>query len=245
MFAGWLGEAGLKQAVAWMALAFGTGILLKELTNPTKSAVATLVFASCAVALSLVLITTRPPSEPSEYGLAAPKGIAVTADGTLYVSSSGSNQVHKVSPLGALTVFAGTREGFGGDGGPATKAELLRPGGVAIARDGSLFIADTGNNRVRRIRDGIIATVAGTGEPGFDGDGGLATQARLFRPRAVAVAADGVLYIADRDNWRVRRVGQDGTITTFAGTGERGFGGDEGPRHPGSNRRHGWGSRHR
>ena len=105
------------------------------------------------------------------------------------------------------------------------------PQGVAVGPDGSLYIADTVNHRIRRVGpDGIITTVAGTGgRLGFTGDGGPATQARLSIPRGVAVGPDGSLYIADYGNNRIRRVGADGIITTVAGIGVGGFAGDGGP----------------
>jgi serine/threonine-protein kinase len=117
----------------------------------------------------------------------------------------------------------------GGDGGPATEASLSYPTGIAVAPDGTLYIADTDNNRIRRIADGTITTVAGTGEDGFTSDEVIATDAALHGPQAVAVHPDGTLYIADTGNNRIRHVGTDGTITTVAGTGEHGDHGDGGP----------------
>jgi streptogramin lyase len=127
---------------------------------------------------------------------------------------------------------------FGGDGGPAVAAQLHEPASVAVADDGSFYIADTCNNRVRRVTpDGKISTVAGSA-PWFmcghasaafyGGDGGPATQALLEPPSAVAVGHDGSVYISDSGNHRIRRVASDGTITTVAGTGAPGFGGDGG-----------------
>ena len=134
-------------------------------------------------------------------------------------------------PPGTITSVAGTgKAGFGGDGGPAARATLCDPQGLAIGHDGTLYIADSGNNRVRRVNlDGTITTVAGTGKNGFGGDGGWATEAPLSNPGGLAVSPDGSLYIADWGNRRVRRVDPDGTITTVVGTGELGFGGDGGP----------------
>lgn len=120
--------------------------------------------------------------------------------------------------------------GFSGDGGPATSASLNRPQGVAVDASGNLYVVDTDNHRIRRVAtNGVITTVAGTGAAGMGGDGGPATSARLNLPRAVAVDANGNLFIADRGNNRIRKVQANGTISTIAGTGVVGFGGDGGP----------------
>src|SRR5262249_34709719 len=130
---------------------------------------------------------------------------------------------------GLITTVAGGGIGFG-DGGPATAAHLEYPDGVAVGPDGSLFIADPGTGRVRRVGpDGGITTGAGNGTGGFGGAGGPASQAQLASPDGVAVGPDGSLYIVDTYNRRVRRVGPDGVITTAAGNGTYGFGGDGGP----------------
>src|SRR6185437_15974426 len=118
--------------------------------------------------------------------------------------------------------------GFSGDDGPATQAMLSQPFAVAVASDGSVFIADTDNHRIRRVGpDGIITTVAGNGTSGFSGDGGPALQATLG-PFGVAVGPDGSIYIADATNGRIRQVGPDGIIATFAGNGRFEFSGDGG-----------------
>lgn len=110
-----------------------------------------------------------------------------------------------------------------GDDGDAKLATLAAPRGLAIGPGGDLYIADSLHHRVRKVsRDGVISTVAGTGVPGFSGDGGPASSAMLNTPYSVAVAADGTLYIADRWNYRVRKVVPDGTISTVAGVGEPG-----------------------
>ncbi len=155
-----------------------------------------------------------------------PASVAVGSDGSLYIASL--NRVRRVGPDGIITTVAGTgTAGFNGDGIPATRANLNNPKGVAVDPDGSLYIADAGNHRIRRVgTNGIIVTVAGTGTLGFNGDGILATQARLSYPEGVAVSLDGSLYIADKSNHRIRRVGPDGIITTVTGTGTLGFNGD-------------------
>lgn len=163
--------------------------------------------------------------------LSTPRGVAVGPDGTLYIADPVTYRVRRVAPDGTISTFAGTNlQGFSGDGGPATAAMLSTPNELAVGPDGSVFIVDTENQRVRRVApDGIITTVAGNGVQGFSGDGGLAVAASLKHPVDVAVALDGSLYIADQQNGRIRRVGPDGIISTFAGNGNPGFGGTGGP----------------
>jgi sugar lactone lactonase YvrE len=126
---------------------------------------------------------------------------------------------------GIISTVAGSGEGeilggFGGDGGPAVSARLFNPQGVAVDTAGSLFIADTFNNRVRKVTpDGIINTVAGNGARGFSGDGGLAASAQLNGPTGVAVDSAGNLFIADQQNHRIRKVTPAGIISTVAGDG--------------------------
>ncbi|MGI9601004.1 MAG: hypothetical protein ACR2QE_03910 [Acidimicrobiales bacterium] len=130
-----------------------------------------------------------------------------------------------------ITTHAGTTiAGFSGDGGPATAARLDKPRDTDIGPDGSLYIADTFNHRIRRVGpNGTITTIAGTGVAGYSGDGGPATQAMIQWPHDVLVADDGAIFIADSANHRIRRIAPNGTITTIAGTGRSGFAGDGGP----------------
>ncbi|WP_050431323.1 RHS repeat-associated core domain-containing protein [Chondromyces crocatus] len=170
----------------------------------------------------------------------APRGIALGADGSLCIAEQGGHRVRKIAVDGTITTVAGNgTAGFSGDGGPATQAQLRNPFSVAVTEDGTLFIADTQNHRIRRVGlDGTITTVAGSGTAGFSGDGGLATEARLGSPRGVVVARDGGLFVVDHDNHRIRQVDRRGRISTFAGTGVAGNTGDGGParaarlRHP-------------
>jgi YD repeat-containing protein len=166
--------------------------------------------------------------------LNAPHGVAVDAAGTLYIADTDNHRVRKVAPDGTISTIAGDgTPGFGGDGGPATRAQLREPHGVAVDADGNVYIADSDNHRIRMVSPaGTITTVAGNGDPGFDGDGGPAASANLNYPVGVAVDAAGVLWIADTDNFRVRKVVPGDpvrTITTVAGTGSQGFSGDGGP----------------
>jgi poly(3-hydroxybutyrate) depolymerase/sugar lactone lactonase YvrE len=161
----------------------------------------------------------------SKAELLSPSAVAVDGQGNLYIADRQDHRIRKVSPDGSLTTVAGTgAAGFTGDGGPATAAQLNAPSGLAVDRQGNLFIADSHNHRVRRLAtDGSITTVAGTGTPGFAGDRGPATAAPLHLPTGVAVDSQGNLFIADSLNHRVRRVGVDGVITTVIG-GEPGAG---------------------
>ncbi|MFF8434595.1 NHL domain-containing protein [Streptomyces bacillaris] len=163
--------------------------------------------------------------------LNGPYGVAVDSTGTLYFSDYSNHRVRKITTDGKISTVAGTgRAGYGGDGGPATGALLNCPRELAVDSTGAVYIADDGNHRIRKITaDGKISTVAGTGHPGSTGDGGPAVGARLNRPLGVAVDSTGVLYIAEYDGQRVRKVGTDGKISTVAGNGQGGFRGDDGP----------------
>jgi sugar lactone lactonase YvrE len=164
--------------------------------------------------------------------LNAPTGVTVDSSGNLYIADSRNYRVRRVDvAAGIITTVAGNGiYGFSGDGGPATAASLSFPWGVALDGSGNLHIADTNNNRIRRVdASGIITTVAGDGIYGFSGDGGPATAASLRSPTGVALDGSGNLYIADTNNNRIRRVDASGIITTVAGDGIYGFSGDGGP----------------
>jgi len=163
--------------------------------------------------------------------LACPWGMAFDQAGNLYVAERDGNRVLRIDQNGIIATMAGNGlRGFSGDGGPATDAALDRPAFVAFDADGNLLISDGDNDRVRMVdADGIITTIAGTGENGFGGDGGRATDASFDDPAGIQPSADGTIYVADDDNGRIRRIGNDGTITTIAGWGGAGSTGDDGP----------------
>ncbi|MHB8377095.1 MAG: NHL repeat-containing protein, partial [Dehalococcoidia bacterium] len=160
--------------------------------------------------------------------LNGPSGVALDSAGSLYIADASNCRVRKVTG-GIISTAAGN--GFcgfyGGDGGPATSALLSGPSGVAVDSAGDLYIADSGNCRVRKVAAGIISTVAGNGTCTYAGDGGPATSASLS-PYGVAVDSAGNLYIADWANCRVRKVAGS-IISTVAGNGTCGYGGDGGP----------------
>jgi uncharacterized protein (TIGR03437 family) len=163
-----------------------------------------------------------------------PGGVAVDAADNLYIAEQGSSRIRKVSNGVIATVAGDGTWGYGGDNGPATSAQLSGPWGVAVDSAGNLYIADTRNNRIRKVSNGVITTVAGNGTPGFSGDNGPASNAQLNGPSGVAVDAAGNLYIADSGNYRIRKV-SNGVIATVAGSGVTspagggGFSGDYGP----------------
>jgi uncharacterized protein (TIGR03437 family) len=169
-----------------------------------------------------------------------PCGLAMDSSGNLYIADTGNSVIRKVTPTGTITKVAGTyTAGYSGDydpdktdedNGKATLAQLSHPIGLAFDAAGNLYIADTSNNRIRKVdTNGIITTVAGNGSTGSLGDGGKATDAPLYNPEGVALDGAGNLYIADTNNGMVRKVSADGIITTVAGTGMFGYSGDGGP----------------
>jgi hypothetical protein len=159
-----------------------------------------------------------------------PWEIAAAPNGNVFVVDRAGNRVRMIDPKGVISTFAGNgTAGNSGDGGNATEAQISAARGIAVGPDGSVYIGDTGNNVVRRVTpDGKISIFAGTGNVAFDGDGGKATAASLASPRELAVDAQNNVYIVDYNNNRIRKVDKDGIITTYAGNGEKGSGGDGG-----------------
>jgi len=163
----------------------------------------------------------------------APYGVAVDGAGNLYIADSNNSRIREVTvATGIITTVAGTGSGgYTGDSGAATSAKLYYPNGVSVDGAGNLYIADFGNNRIRKVTaaTGIITTVAGTGTGGYSGDNGLATSAVLNSPYVVSLDGAGNLYIADRNNNLIRKVAAaTGIITTVVGNGTGGYSGDNG-----------------
>lgn len=169
----------------------------------------------------------------TEATLSCPHSVAVDGTGNIFIADSANHVIRKVEPGGLITTVAGQGglSGDSGEGGPATQAKIQGPKGIVLDRQGNLLIADSGNDKIKKLdpATGTITTIAGTGTPGGAGDGGPATQAQIQEPRTIAVGPDGSLYIAEPTAHRIRRVDPTGTITTFAGTGRGGFSGDGGP----------------
>lgn len=164
-------------------------------------------------------------NEATRSELDAPQAVAVNANGDVFVADTVNNQVVEILPNGRILPFAGTgNAGYRGDGEQATRAELTQPTGVAVDSLGNVYVADAGNNVVRRVdsESGVITTVAGDfaadqangGLGGYSGDGGPATLAQLNSPEGVALDPAGDLFIADRFNNAIREVTPDGTIFT-------------------------------
>jgi len=160
--------------------------------------------------------------------IVSPTGVAVDSTGDLFIADFGDSRIRKVSNAVITTVAGNATPGFAGDNGQATSAELANPYGLAIDAAGNLYIADSSNNVVRKVANGLITTVVGNGSSGFSGDNGPAASAQLNGPSGVAVDSAGNLYIADTLNNVVRKVSA-GVIATVAGTGTPGSGGDNGP----------------
>ncbi|HTM50992.1 MAG TPA: hypothetical protein VL285_19985 [Bryobacteraceae bacterium] len=163
--------------------------------------------------------------------LRLPRGLAYDASGNLYVALSLHHRVIRIKPDGTMDVAAGVGSaGYSGDGGPATSAQLNGPTGLASDASGNIYIADSENHVIRVLSSsGVITTVAGNGQKGSSGDGGPAVRALLNSPFGVLPDGSGGFWIADTLNHRVRRVSAAGVISTVAGTGAQGFGGDGGP----------------
>ena len=175
-----------------------------------------------------------PPGYANELGDGKPatqaeirdvSAIAVAANGAFYIADTGQHRIRKIGTDGIIWTVAGTGTAGASADGVATQVMLDSPAGAALAPDGSLYIADTGNHRIRRLdSQGNLTTIAGDGVAGYQGDGGPANGSRLSEPKGLVFDAQGNLYVADSGNARIRRIAVDGTIATVAGGGsiERG-----------------------
>ncbi|MDH5457136.1 MAG: hypothetical protein OEY26_00335 [Nitrospinota bacterium] len=174
---------------------------------------------------------TAEANKATDVSISLVDGVAISPSGDIYISRRAHNVISRIDQKGQLVNVAGSgTSGYSGDGGPATKAAMNIPAGLAFDKQGNLYIADRANHRVRKVdTKGIITTVAGNGTVGFSGDGGPATQASLNLPSGLAVDNKGNLYISDRSNNRVRVVNSKGIINTVAGNGKDGYHGDNMP----------------
>lgn len=172
---------------------------------------------------------------PAYANVFNPGGLAVNWAGNLYFADTENNTVRLVTPSNyTINTVAGLgpdNAGYSGDYGPARSAELNNPVGVALDADGNLYIADAGNNVIRKVTHdaGTITTFAGNGKVGYSGDGGLATEATFGSVRGIAVGPDGSVYVADGANNVIRKISEGRFITTYVGNGNAGYSGDEGP----------------
>jgi sugar lactone lactonase YvrE len=162
-----------------------------------------------------------------------PRGIVVDGTGNVYFSDQGNFRIRKIDASGTITTVAGTgQQGYSGNGGLATLAQIKSSHSLAIDPNGDLVIADTWNHCIRKVimSTGNIITIAGTGSAGFSGDNGLATLATLKYPTGIAIDGSGNIYITDQENNRIRKVSAtDSLIYTIGGTGIAGYSGDNGP----------------
>jgi len=164
--------------------------------------------------------------------LNGPAGVAVDASGNVYIADDYNARIRKVNAAGIITTIAGTGGyGYGGDNGPATAAQLYAPHGIAVDVSGNVYICDDLNDVIRKVNSaGIITTIAGTGMPGYSGDGNAATNAQLDRPYGIALDISGNIYFTEWNNNCVRKINTAGIINTIAGgNATLGFSGDNGP----------------
>jgi len=205
-----------------------------------KNALATLavIFSSFAFTAKGQIITTVAGNGTQSYNgdggeatsasLNQPAGVAVDTAGNIYIADRSNHVIRKVNTSGVISTVAGNSTGgYSGDGGTAINASLFYPSGVAVDIVGNIYIADWGNQRIRKVDvRGVISTVVGNGTKGYRGDGGTAINASLFYPSGVAVDTAGNIYIADDVNNVIRKVNNSGVIRTVAGNGTGSYNGD-------------------
>ncbi|MCU7921341.1 MAG: hypothetical protein KZQ88_01410, partial [Candidatus Thiodiazotropha sp. (ex Dulcina madagascariensis)] len=166
----------------------------------------------------------------TEATLNRPVDVKLGANGEIFIVEEGNHCIRKIDSSGIISTVAGTGfAGFSGDGGLATEAKLNRPMALSLSDDGTLFIADMWNNRIRRVSvDGLIYTFAGDGVGRYGGDGGHASNASFYRPKGLAIGFNNTLYVADSFNQRIRAIDTEGRVATIAGNGQAGDLGDYG-----------------
>jgi streptogramin lyase len=194
-----------------------------------------LALARCELAVAGEVVTiagsgkaeyTGDGKPATEAGVGGPFGLVIGPDGALYICETTNHVVRRLNlKTGLLSTACGTgQKGYDGDGGPATEAKLNEPYEIRFDNDGNMFFVEMQNHIVRRVdaKTRMISTVAGSGKAGFSGDGGPAVKATMKNPHSIAFDNEGLLYICDIGNHRIRRVNlKTGRIETFAGTGER------------------------
>jgi uncharacterized protein (TIGR03437 family) len=163
--------------------------------------------------------------------MAFPFAVNTDSSGNMYIADLQNNRVRMVSTTGTITTIAGNgTPSSTGDGGPASAATVFFPSGVVVDSSGNLYVSELGSSKIRKINaGGTISTIAGTGTPGFSGDGGPATSAMLNFPAFVTLDTAGNLYFADYLNYRIRKITTGGVISTVAGNGQSAYSGDNGP----------------
>lgn len=200
---------------------------------PITFALGLLASAARAAGTVEVLVGRGAPGEAGRIVLKNPFGVLRAPDGSLWWCEYDGHCIRRLTPEGRLVTVAGTGEpGYSGDNGPATAARLNQPHEIRLDREGNCFVSDMRNHAIRRIDrlTGDITTVAGTGKPGYSGDGGPATQATLSQPHSLQFDPDGHLLVGDTGNHVLRRVDRGtGVITTLAGTGKPGPTPDDAP----------------
>lgn len=212
-------KASVVNGLALLACAAAAAVSCLGQTAPTQYLIST--FAGS--------VSTGDGGPATSADLIELTSVATDTNGSFYISEW--HRVRKISGDGTIVTLIGDASpGFNGDNIPSRSARLANPAGFCIDQVGNIFIADALNHRVRKVTpEGIVTTLAGTGEAGYSGDNGAATSARLNRPSAVTVDTAGTVYVSDTGNQRIRAIGPDGLIRTIAGTGAAGFGGDGGP----------------